>query len=346
MADKINWEAVEMLTEQFGSTAKTFFYGAPAGWDDPKTCDLKHTIVADRSVDIQPRWNVPDKIVVSTALTGSFFRKSDNPNQPVTVDEIYTAGKEVCEAGGQVIHIHVRDDNERNVIDIDRFEATIGRLKSEYPDRMFECCIVPRYPGDFEKMLYMLDRGLTETVTVNTVAAYIGDMLQTKGPQVCIKKTKAIIEHGCKPRIAVYTDGDIDNANRWLIAPGLIDKHSSPTHWGILPAMPGCSPMHNPVQMVEGLLHLQQRIKDIDPDAVIQVCAAGRAGGYLANLAAILGFNVRIGMEDTFYKYPHKDEVITNNAQHFREFKQVCQWLGRDIATPNEYRAMIGLPLK
>ena len=335
--DKIKCDVIDRLTQEYGSGAKTIFYGSP------RICDLVHTVVATDDVIVQEKWNIPDKIVVSTALTGSFFRKCDNPNQPITVDEIYTAGKEVCEAGGQIVHIHVRNDEGFNVIDIDRFQATIGRLKKEYPDRMFECCIVPRYPGDWEKMLQMLDLGLTETVTVNTVATYIGDMLQTKGPQVMIKKAVAIQEHGCKPRIAVYSDGDIDNANRYLIKTGIIE---GPAHWGILPAMPGCSPMNNPVQMVEGLLHLQQRIKDIDPDAVIQVCAAGRASSYLATLAALMGFNVRIGMEDTTYRYPHKDDVIENNAQLFREFRDVCKFLGREIATPNEYRKMIGLPLK
>ena len=335
--DKVNWEAIDKLSEKFGDSAKTFFYGYPT------ICSLDHTIVATDDVIVQDRWNVPDKIVVSTALTGSFFKKSDNPNQPITVDEIYKAGKEVCDAGGQVIHIHVRNDEGFNVIDIDRFQATIGRLKKEYPDRMFECCIVPRGPGEWEKMLQMMDMGLTETVTVNACATYVGDMCNSKPPYLMIKKARAIQEHGCKPRIAVYTDGDIDNANRYLIKTGIIE---GVTHWGILPAMPGCSPMNNPVQMAEGLLHMQQRIKDIDPDAVIQVCAAGRASSYLSTMAALLGFNVRIGMEDTYYRWPHKDDVIENNAQLFVEFRDVCKFLGREIATPNEYRAMIGLPLK
>jgi 3-keto-5-aminohexanoate cleavage enzyme len=98
--------------------------------------------------------------------------------------------------------------------------------------------------------------------------------------------------------------------------------------------------------MVEGLLHIYSRIRDIDPDAVVQVCAAGRASSYLATLAAILGFNVRIGMEDTIWKWPHKDDLITNNAEQFRRFKMLCQILGREIATPNDYRRAIGLPLR
>ena len=339
--DKVKWDVIDRLVDTYGDTAKTFFYGRP------EICDPVHTIVATDDVIVQPKWNIPEKMVVSTAITGSFFTKNDNPNQPITVDEIYTSGKEVCEAGGQIVHIHVRNDEGYNVIDIDRFQQTIGRLKSEYPDRMFECCIVPRYEGEWDKLEKMLDLGLTETVTVNTVATYIGDMLQTKGPQVIIKKAKIIQEHGCKPRIAVYSDGDIDNANRYLLKTGIIEfSKENPTHWGILPALPGCSPMNNEVQMVEGLLHLVSRIRDIDKYAVIQVCAAGRASSYLATLALLLGLNVRIGMEDTCWKWPHKDDLITNNAEQFRQFKTLVHMLGREIASPNDYRKMIGLPLK
>ena len=339
--DKIKWDVIDSLTEQYGDTAKTFFYGRP------EICDPLHTIVATDDVIVQPKWNIPKKMVVSTALTGSFFRKNDNPNQPITVDEIYKAGKEVCDAGGQIVHIHVRNDEGYNVIDIDRFKATIGRLKEEYPDRMFECCIVPRWEGEWDKLEKMLDMGYTETVTVNTVASYIGDMLNTKGPQVMIKKAKIIQEHNCKPRMAVYTDGDIDNARRYLLETGIIEfSKENPTHWGIVGPLPGCTPMNNETQMVEGLLHIVSRIRDIDPYAVIQVCASGRASSYLAVLSAIMGLNVRIGMEDTVWRYPHEDAKIENNAKLFSEFKNFVHFIGREIATANDYRKMIGLPLK
>lgn len=339
--DKVKWDVIDKLCERYGTEVATAIYGIVE--TPPVVCDLDHTVVATDDVIVQPKWDIPEKIVVSTAVTGAFFMKEQNPNQPMTVEEIYQAGKEVCDAGGQIVHIHVRDKNGVSCIDIGMFQETIGRLKEEYPDRMFECCIVPKTDDDWKKMGQMMDMGITETVTVNTTAAFCGDYASMRGPHILIKKARFVQEHGCKVRMAVYNDGDIDNADRYLVKTGICE---GPTHWGILPALPGSSPMNNPIQMVEGLLHLQQRIKDVDPDAVIQVCASARAGSYLANLAAIMGFNVRIGMEDTYYRWPHRDTKIENNAEMFRQFKAVCDYLGRELATPNDYRKMIGLPLK
>jgi len=335
--DKVKWDVVEDLCQQYGTNVAEAAYGAPI------VCDLEHTVVATDDVIVQPKWEVPKKIVVATAITGAFFMKSQNPYQPVTVEEIYQAGKEVCDAGCQIVHIHVRNDAGYSCIDVDKFQATIGRLQKEYPDRMFECCIVPKCPGDWDKMEELMDLGITETVVVNTTAAFCGDYASMRGPHILLKKARLVQEHGCAVKMAVYNDGDIDNADRYLVKTGVVE---GPTQWGILPALPGSSPMNNPIQMVEGLLHLYYRIKDVDPDAIISVCAAGRPSSYLANLAALMGFNVRIGMEDTYYRWPHSDVRLQNNAQFFREFKSVLDYLGLGLATPNEYRAKVGLPLK
>ncbi|MPM22710.1 hypothetical protein SDC9_69168 [bioreactor metagenome] len=60
----------------------------------------------------------------------------------------------------------------------------------------------------------------------------------------------------------------------------------------------------------------------------------------------MMGCAIRVGMEDTVWKWPHKDEKITNNADHFKMMKQLVTLLGREVATSNEYRRSIGLPEK
>ena len=104
--------------------------------------------------------------------------------------------------------------------------------------------------------------------------------------------------------------------------------------------------MNSPIAMVEGLLHLYGRIKEIDKDAVVMVCAAGRASSYLATLAILLGLHMRVGMEDTVWMWPHKDQLIQNNAEHFKHFKLQCEMLGREVASANDFRKMLGIPVK
>ena len=63
------------------------------------------------------------------------------------------------------------------------------------------------------------------------------------------------------------------------------------------------------------------------------VCCSGRASSYLAAASMLLGLHVRVGMEDTPWVWPHKDDLITNNAKMFTMFKQMAQMLGREVYT-------------
>ncbi|MCR4443010.1 MAG: 3-keto-5-aminohexanoate cleavage protein [Peptococcaceae bacterium] len=336
MSNKINWAHVEKMIEQYGREVYFRFYGLP------EICDPTNTAFAI-GVDVQPPWKIPPKIAVSTAITGALYSKRNNPNQPVTPEEIYNSAREACLAGAQIVHIHVRDENGYSVLEPDLFHRVIAPLKKEFPDVLFDGCLVPGREEDWPKLVQMLKDGLLEVTPINTVATYNGDNLFCNPPHVMIEQTRIVQEHGLKAQVAVYSDGDIDNADRYLIKTGLLEK---PYHFLILPALPGCSPMHNPRAMVETLMHSYNRIMDIDDTAVVMVCAAGRASSYLATLAVLLGLNIRIGMEDTVWKWPHRNEKLTNNAEVFKSYKQIVELLGREIATADEYRQMIGLPAK
>ena len=101
--------------------------------------------------------------------------------------------------------------------------------------------------------------------------------------------------------------------------------------------------MHNPQQMVDALMRMVRTIRDIDPNCFILVCAAGRASTYLATFAMLLGLHVRVGMEDTLWPYPHRDDIIQRNVDHFLQMKQIAQLLGRELMTPAEYREALGM---
>jgi 3-keto-5-aminohexanoate cleavage enzyme len=85
-------------------------------------------------------------------------------------------------------------------------------------------------------------------------------------------------------------------------------------------------------------------IRDVDPDGLIMVCAAGRAAMYVATLAAVMGLHVRIGMEDTYWLWPHRDDRIASNSQVYGLAAKLADVVGRPVATPAEYRSMIGAP--
>jgi 3-keto-5-aminohexanoate cleavage enzyme len=82
------------------------------------------------------------------------------------------------------------------------------------------------------------------------------------------------------------------------------------------------------------------------PNAVKGVCTGGRNWMPFCTMAMMLGFDiVRVGMEDTVYLYPHREEKIQTSAQAVRKVVAVANELGREIATPAEARAIMGIKL-
>ena len=305
----------------------------------PTVLDLERSAFHDEPISVP--WDIPEKLAVSVAITGAFFRHEQNPNQPLTPVAILDAAREVAKAGASTVHIHVRDDDGYNVLSPDRFRQVISPLREEFPSLVIDGCLVPALGGEWALMKEVLNGGVLDAAPINTTATYIGDSLFVKPAPIMIEKVRLIKEAGSVPEIAVYTDADVSNANRFLIKAGLIQ---TPAVWLILPALPGCSPMDNPRQMIDGLTRTVAAIKDIDPNAFIMVCAAARASTHLAALAALMGLHIRVGMEDTYWLWPHRDDRVESNLQALQMGQLISQVVGRPVATQEEYRAMLGLP--
>lgn len=330
---KINWDRVTDGVQREREKMIWRPYGIPT------VLDLEHSAFHDAVISTP--WDIPEKLAVSVAITGAFFKRDQNPNQPISPDDILTSAREVASAGASSVHIHVRDDAGYNVLSPERFHRVIDPLRQEFPSLAIDGCLVAALDGEWGLMKDVLESGVLDGAPINTTATYVGDSLFVKPAPIMIEKVRLINEAGVKPEIAVYTDADVSNADRFLIRSGLIE---TPAAWFILPALPGCSPMDNPRQMIEGLTRTVGAIKDIDPDAFIVVCAAGRASTHVATLAALMGLHIRVGMEDTYWLWPHRDDRIESNLQALQMGQMISQVVGRPVATQSEYRELMGLP--
>ena len=74
---------------------------------------------------------------------------------------------------------------------------------------------------------------------------------------------------------------------------------------------------------------------------VWSVLAAGRNQMPFATHAAMLGGNVRVGLEDALNIA--RGELAVSNAQQVAKIRRIVEELGREIATPAEARAMLAL---
>jgi uncharacterized protein (DUF849 family) len=76
-------------------------------------------------------------------------------------------------------------------------------------------------------------------------------------------------------------------------------------------------------------------------DYVWSVLAAGRAQMPLITQAAMMGGNVRVGLEDSLYI--GRGKLATSNAEQVAKIKRILQELGLETATPDEARQMLAL---
>jgi uncharacterized protein (DUF849 family) len=61
----------------------------------------------------------------------------------------------------------------------------------------------------------------------------------------------------------------------------------------------------------------------------------------MATMAAAMGGHVRVGLEDNLYI--SKGVLAKSNAEQVRQIRGIVEGLGREVATPTEARAMLGL---
>jgi uncharacterized protein (DUF849 family) len=64
----------------------------------------------------------------------------------------------------------------------------------------------------------------------------------------------------------------------------------------------------------------------------------------LTTLAIMLGFdNVRVGIEDMFWMYPHREDIIKTPVDSVKKVVAIAEELGREVATPKEAREILGV---
>ena len=76
-------------------------------------------------------------------------------------------------------------------------------------------------------------------------------------------------------------------------------------------------------------------------DYVWSVLAAGRSQMALATQGAMLGGNVRVGLEDSLYI--GRGQLAESNAEQVTKIRRIIEELGLIVASPAETRAMLAL---
>lgn len=316
----------------------------PSLWDAAQQEMEGYAFHADATV--QPTWAVPSKVAINCAVAGRAGVAGSSSEYPVDVEGYIAAATQVIEAGACGVHIDftwVTDSKGR-------------RLDKDLPPtEAYGLVLEPlrsRFGNDFVANLNVLNGKTFEECLSPAVAGQAEVAPCAAGhPEAFVKPAvAALIEHGVSPEIVIHSSGEVELAKRRLFDTGLLKGPR--TNWIILYGLPvdvgrtliSGAWINDARSMATHLLLMVEQIRQLDPDAAITVCNAGRAGLYITTLATMMGLNIRVGLEDSLWKHPNSDEPNKSNLELFTRARTIAEELGRTPATANDYRAMIGAP--
>jgi 3-keto-5-aminohexanoate cleavage enzyme len=300
----------------------------------------------------RPHLTMNKKLIINVAPTGAFMNRQQNPGQPYTMDENVQAVIEAYKAGAAVWHVHARDHDGTASKDPEVLKETIARVLDKCPDIITSVIPYADYGTGYGAELvkrtvdtlkkagpeYMQSAVLlVQTTAFSEKWAFIITE-KTLGDQV-----RYLEAAGVRPEFQATSYQAVKDVRDWLVDKGVV---KDPPLMNIMMGFHGFShgsPLGPDPWNYVYMMTMQQTLA---PNAVTGVCAGGRNWLPFCTQAMMLGFDmVRVGMEDTVYLYPHREEKIQSSAQAVEKVVEIATALGREIATPAEARAIMGINL-
>jgi 3-keto-5-aminohexanoate cleavage enzyme len=269
-----------------------------------------------------------EKLIITVALTGNVHSKKTAPNLPVTPEEIAEDVQKCKDAGACLFHVHARDSQLKPTLDESIFKKIVRAIKDVSPDVIIQLSTGARAGKDWNDRAAPV-RLLPEMASFTTGSNNLPGIVYENSPQFIEFLAGVFRETGVKPEIEVFETGMINNALH-LHGKGLI---KFPLHFDFVLGAPGAMP-----GTVKNLLFLSE---SIPPDSTWTVAGIGRAEIPLATAAIVLGGHVRIGLEDNLHM---PDGSPASNVKLVEKIVTIAREIGRDIATPDEARAILAIP--
>lgn len=302
---------------------------------------------------------MPKSVIITCAPTGGIHTPTMSPYLPITPAEIATASIEAAEAGAAIIHLHARDpETGKPDPRPETFQQFLPVIKQS-TDAVINVSTGGGLGMTMDERLLAATTASPEMASLNmgsmnfAIFPLLSKYKEWKHdwePQFLdmtrdfiFPNTFATIEyalktlgdgHGTKFEFECYDLSHLYNV-RWFVDQGLIKPpFFIQMVFGILGGV-GAD--------LENLVHMH-KIADrlFGPENYEwSVLAAGRHQMPFATQSALLGGNLRVGLEDSLFI--GKGELATSNAQQVRRIREIVEGLGLTVASPAEARDRLGL---
>lgn len=296
-----------------------------------------------------------NKVIITCAVTGSIHTPSMSPHLPITPEQIANEAVAAAEAGAAMVHLHARDpDTGKPDQTPARFLEFLPNIK-ERSDAIINITTGGGLGMTLEQRLAPALACRPEIASMNmgsfnfNISGAAGkrteflhdwekpylegtkDLILSNTFKQIDYGMRAMGANGTRFEFECYDVGHIYNlahfADLGLVKPPFFVQ----CVFGILGGI-GPDP--------ENLLHMRATADRLfGDDYYLSVLAAGRHQLPFVTMSAILGGNVRVGLEDSLYV--GRGKLATSNAEQVAKIRRILEELSLEIASPAEARAML-----
>jgi uncharacterized protein (DUF849 family) len=291
------------------------------------------------------------EVFVTCAVTGVGETVGRSERVPITPEQIAAAAVEAADAGAAVVHLHVRDpETGKGARDPRLYREVVERIRASGTDVVIN--LSAGMGGDLvlggvERPLPP-DRDGTDMVGATERLAHVeellpeictldcgtmnfaagGDYVLINAPGMLRAMARRIQELGVRPELEVFDTGHLVMVKE-LIAEGLIDE---PVLIQLCTGIPYGAP--------DDPSTLLAMVDQLPPDAVFSTFSIGRMQLPFVAMAALVGGNVRVGLEDNLYLARGR---LASNGELTERAVQILESMNVRILGPDEVRDKLRL---
>ena len=299
-----------------------------------------------------------NKVIISCAITGGIHVPTMSDALPITPEEIAKQSIDASKAGASILHLHARDpENGKPTSDPDIFMKFLPRIK-ESCDSVINITTGGSLLATVDQRLAGPLKVEPEMCSLNMGTMNFGlfpiakkfqnwkydwekPFLESSDDFIFrntfrdITKIVKILGEGCGTKFEheCYDIGHLYNLAYFVDAGIIKPPFLIQSIFGILGGIG--SEMQNVMFMKDTADRL------FGDDYIWSVLAAGRHQMNFTTQAAMLGGNVRVGLEDSIYI--SKGKLAESNAQQVLKIRSILENLGLEISSPSETRETLQL---
>jgi uncharacterized protein (DUF849 family) len=273
--------------------------------------------------------DLADKLIIKLAPTGMIPTKEDTPYVPTTPEEIAEDTYRAFRLGVSVVHVHARDEEGRPTFKREHFEPIFQLIRERCPDIVICATTSGRVTPQVEHRSEVLALG-TEMASLTMGSLNFRDYPSVNSMETITKLAEEMRSRKILPELEIFEAGFI-NTSKYLLNKGVLN---GPLHFNLLLGSLG--------SISADLRDLVYLVESLPRGSTWSATGIGRFQTRINVASMLMGGHVRVGIEDSIY-YNYPDKELATNEKLVERIVRVARDVGREIATPEEARTILGL---